>query len=41
MESHGLPNFQREIAGVKNQWIEEFFILLKISWNLDVLNGLS
>jgi len=25
----GLPNFQRVIAGVKAQWIEEFFISLE------------
>jgi hypothetical protein len=32
----GLPNLQRAIAGVKNQWLEEFFISLKRSWNLDI-----
>jgi hypothetical protein len=26
----GLPNFQRAIIGVETQWIEEFFISLKI-----------
>jgi len=26
----GFPNFQRAIVGVKTQWIEEFFISLKI-----------
>jgi hypothetical protein len=26
---NGLPNLQRAIVGVKTQWIEEFFILLK------------
>jgi hypothetical protein len=26
----GLSNLQREIAGVKTQWIEEFFISLEI-----------
>jgi hypothetical protein len=32
----GLPNIQRAIAGVKTQWVEEFFISLEISWNLDI-----
>ncbi len=29
------------IARVKTQWIEEFFIPLESSWNLDVWNGLA
>jgi hypothetical protein len=33
---NGLPNFQREIAGVKTHWIEYLFISLKRYWNLDV-----
>jgi hypothetical protein len=33
---HGLPNLQKTIARVKTYWIEEFLILLKSSWNLDV-----
>jgi hypothetical protein len=37
----GLPNFQRAIARVKTQWIEEFFISLKSYWNVDVWNGLA
>jgi len=37
----GLPNFHRVIVGVKTQWIEKFFISLEISWNLNVLNGLT
>jgi hypothetical protein len=32
----GVPNFQREILGVKTQWSEEFFISLESSWNVDV-----
>jgi hypothetical protein len=32
----GLPNLQRTIAGVKTQWIKEFFISLENYWNLDV-----
>jgi len=32
----GLPNFQKAIAGVKADWIKEFLISLKISWNVDV-----
>jgi hypothetical protein len=32
----GLPNFQRVIAGVKTQWLEEFLISLKSSWNVDI-----
>ncbi len=39
--SSGLPNLQRVIAGVKIQWIEESFISMEISWNLDVRNGLA
>jgi hypothetical protein len=27
----GLPNFQRAIAGVKTQWLEEFFISMERS----------
>jgi hypothetical protein len=33
---NGFLNLQRAIAKVKTQWIEELFISLKISWNLDV-----
>jgi len=32
----GLPNFQRATAGVKTHWIEEFLILLKSFWNIDI-----
>jgi len=32
----GLPNFQRAIAGVKTQWLEEFFKSLESSWNVDI-----
>jgi hypothetical protein len=32
----GLPNFQREILGVKIQWFEVLFIPLEISWNVNV-----
>jgi hypothetical protein len=32
----GLPKFQREISGVKTQWLETFFISLESSWNVDV-----
>jgi hypothetical protein len=32
----GLLNFQRAISRVKTQWLEEFFISLEISWNLDI-----
>jgi hypothetical protein len=34
----GLLNLQRAITKVKTHWIEEFFIPLKISWNVNVLN---
>jgi hypothetical protein len=32
----GLPNLQKAIAGVKIQWIEEFFISLENYWNVNV-----
>jgi len=32
----GLLNLQRAIAGVKTQWLKEFFISLEISWNLNI-----
>jgi hypothetical protein len=32
----GLLNLQKAIAGVKTQWIKEFLISFKISWNLHV-----
>jgi hypothetical protein len=32
----GLLNLQKVIAGVKTQWLEEFFRSLEISWNLDI-----
>jgi hypothetical protein len=38
---NGLPNLQRAIAGVKTQWLEEFFISMESSWNLNILNGLA
>ncbi len=28
--------FRAQIAGVKNHWLEKFFISLEIYWNLDV-----
>jgi hypothetical protein len=28
---NGLPNLQREIAGVKNSWLEEFFVSMESS----------
>jgi len=37
----GFPNLQRVIAGVKTHWIEDLFISLERSWNLDVYNGLA
>ncbi len=37
----GLSNLQRTIAGIKTNWIEEFLISLKSSWNVDVWNGLA
>jgi hypothetical protein len=38
---NGLSNFQKAITGVKIHWIKKFLIPLKISWNLDVYNGLA
>jgi hypothetical protein len=38
--ANGLPNVQKAIAGAKTHWIEESFISLKKSWNVDVWNGL-
>jgi hypothetical protein len=38
---NGFPNFQRAIAGVKTHWIENLFISLESSWNVDVWNGLT
>jgi hypothetical protein len=38
---NGLPNFQRVIVGIKIHLIEAFIISLKISWNVDVWNGLA
>jgi hypothetical protein len=32
----GLSNLQRAIVGVKTQWLEEFFIFLESSWNINV-----
>jgi len=32
----GLSNLQREIAGAKIHWIEEFLISMESSWNIDV-----
>jgi len=32
----GIPNLQKAIAGIKIQWLEEFFIPLEIHWNVDV-----
>jgi hypothetical protein len=32
----GLPNFQEEIARVKIQWLEEFFVSMESSWNVDI-----
>jgi len=32
----GLLSFQRAIVGAKTHWVENFFISLKSSWNLDV-----
>ncbi len=29
-------NLQRAIARVKTQWLEEFFISMEISWNVDI-----
>jgi hypothetical protein len=31
-----VPNFQRAITWVKIHWIEDFFIPLTRSWNLDI-----
>jgi hypothetical protein len=38
---NGLLNLQKAIARVKTHWIEKFFILLEIYWNVNVLNGLA
>jgi hypothetical protein len=35
----GLPNLQRAIAGVKIQCLEEFFISLESSRNVDIKMG--
>jgi hypothetical protein len=32
----GLLNFQRVFAGVKTQGLEEFFISMESSWNIDI-----
>jgi len=32
----GLSNFQRVIARVKTQWLEEFFIPMEIFGNVDI-----
>jgi hypothetical protein len=32
----GLLNLQRAILGVKTQWLEELFISMEISWNVDI-----
>jgi hypothetical protein len=32
----GIPNLQRAIAGVKTQWLEDFFISMERSWNVDI-----
>jgi len=32
----GSLNFQKAIARVKTQWIEEFFISMESSWNVDI-----
>jgi len=32
----GLLNFQKVIAGVKIHWIDDFFISLESSWNINV-----
>jgi hypothetical protein len=32
----GLPNLQRVIVGVKTQWLEDFFISLESSWNVNI-----
>jgi hypothetical protein len=32
----GLSNLQRAIARVKTQWLEEFLVSLKRSWNINV-----
>jgi hypothetical protein len=37
----GLPKVQNTIAGDKTPCIEVFFILLEISWGVDVRNGLT
>ncbi len=34
--SDALPNLQKKISRVKTPWLEEFFIPLESSWNLDV-----
>jgi len=40
--SHGgLLNVQRTVSCVKTHWIENFFISLKSSWNVNVWNGLA
>jgi len=32
----GFLNFQKAIARVKTQWLEEFFISMESSWNVDI-----
>jgi hypothetical protein len=39
--SDGFLNFQRTIKKVKIHWIEELFIPLESSWNVDVEMGLN
>jgi hypothetical protein len=37
----GTPELQREIWGVKSQWLVALFISMKSSWSVDVQNGLA
>ncbi len=37
---NGLLNLQKAIIEVKINWIKEFLVLLKRSWNVDVEMGL-
>jgi hypothetical protein len=37
----GLLNLHRVIIGVKTNWIMDFLISLKRSWNVNVLNGFA
>jgi hypothetical protein len=41
LESQWIPKFSKGNCRVKTHWIEEFFISLKIYWNIDVWNGLA